>query len=58
MALSIDHVVIHVQNLQTAIKNYQDAGFTVNYGGQHGDGITENGLNFYKADISQIKGLI
>lgn len=44
MALSIDHVVIHVQNLQIAIQNYQDAGFTVNYGGQHGDGITENGL--------------
>lgn len=44
MALSIDHIVIHVGDLQSAIQNYQNAGFTVNYGGQHGDGITENAL--------------
>lgn len=44
MALSLDHIIISVQDLQTAIKTYQDAGFTVNYGGQHGDGFTENGL--------------
>lgn len=44
MTLSIDHIVIHVQDLQGAIDNYRQAGFTVNYGGQHADGITENGL--------------
>ncbi|MGJ3237221.1 MAG: VOC family protein [Anaerolineae bacterium] len=44
MTLSIDHIVIHVQDLETAIARYRDVGFTVNYGGQHADGITENAL--------------
>ena len=44
MTLSMDHIIISVQDLQTAIQTYQEAGFTVNYGGRHGDGFTENGL--------------
>lgn len=44
MTLTIDHIVIYVHDLQQAIENYRNAGFTVNYGGQHADGITENGL--------------
>lgn len=44
MALSLDHVVIYVNDLNAAMDDYREAGFTVNYGGQHADGITENGL--------------
>lgn len=44
MTLSIDHIIIYVENLQSAIETYREAGFTTNYGGQHADGITENGL--------------
>ncbi|MEM9954041.1 MAG: VOC family protein [Chloroflexota bacterium] len=54
MTLSIDHIVIYVQDLQSAIKNYRQAGFTVNYGGQHADGITENGLIIF-ADGSYLE---
>lgn len=44
MTLTIDHVIVYVENLQAAMTHYEDAGFTVNYGGQHADGNTENGL--------------
>lgn len=44
MTLSIDHIIIYVEDLQSAINQYREAGFTTNYGGQHADGITENGL--------------
>lgn len=44
MTLSIDHIIIHVQDLKNAITSFQNAGFTTNYGGKHGDGATENGL--------------
>lgn len=44
MTLSIDHIIIYVEDLQSAIESYREAGFTTNYGGQHADGITENGL--------------
>ena len=44
MTLSIDHIVISVNDLQTAITEFRTAGFTTHYGGKHADGITENGL--------------
>jgi catechol 2,3-dioxygenase-like lactoylglutathione lyase family enzyme len=43
MLLGIDHLVIAVPNLKTAIKNYQRLGFTVVPGGRHPVG-TYNGL--------------
>ncbi|MGB7342120.1 MAG: VOC family protein [Phototrophicaceae bacterium] len=54
MTVRIDHIVIHVQDLQNAISDYQSAGFTTNYGGQHADGITENALIIF-ADGSYIE---
>lgn len=42
--LKIDHVVIFVQDLNRAIEDFRALGFMCNYGGQHADGITENGL--------------
>lgn len=42
--LTIDHVVIFVQDLNGAMDDFRALGFTVNYGGQHADAITENGL--------------
>lgn len=44
MTLSIDHLVISVNDLQTAITEFRTAGFKTNYGGKHADGITENAL--------------
>lgn len=44
MTLLLDHIVIFVDNLNAATATYRDAGFTVNYGGQHAGGITENAL--------------
>ena len=44
MTLSIDHIVISVNNLQLAMTNFRQAGFIVNYGGRHADNITENAL--------------
>jgi catechol 2,3-dioxygenase-like lactoylglutathione lyase family enzyme len=43
MLLDIDHIVIAVPDLATAIKNYQRLGFTVVPGGRHPVG-THNGL--------------
>lgn len=44
MSLSLDHLVIHVKDLQAAIANYQSLGFTVQIGGTHADGNTHNAL--------------
>lgn len=44
MTLSLDHIIIYVHDLETAMNDFQDAGFTANYGGTHADGNTENGL--------------
>ena len=44
MTFTIDHIIIYVEDLQAAIETYRQAGFTTNYGGQHADGFTENGL--------------
>ena len=44
MTLSLDHVIVSVNDLQTAIETYRSVGFVVNYGGKHADGVTENAL--------------
>ncbi len=44
MASQIDHIVIAVSNLETASKDYAQAGFTVTPGGEHTSGITHNSL--------------
>jgi catechol 2,3-dioxygenase-like lactoylglutathione lyase family enzyme len=42
--LGIDHVVILVNDLSTAIEDYSSLGFTVTLGGQHQGGATHNAL--------------
>jgi catechol 2,3-dioxygenase-like lactoylglutathione lyase family enzyme len=44
MILGIDHVVILVDDLPTAMQNYSALGFTVLPGGEHTDGATRNAL--------------
>src|SRR5947209_6012879 len=44
MDLSIDHVVIVVSDLASAIANYSALGFMVVLGGEHADGLTHNAL--------------
>lgn len=44
MDLSIDHVVIVVNDLSLASENYAALGFTVVPGGEHADGLTHNAL--------------
>ncbi|WP_322008908.1 VOC family protein [Paraburkholderia sp. J12] len=44
MSLSIDHVVIRVRQLDEAIANFSELGFTVQRGGTHADGATHNAL--------------
>lgn len=44
MDLSIDHVVIVVNDLTSAIENYASLGFTVVPSGEHAGGLTHNAL--------------
>jgi catechol 2,3-dioxygenase-like lactoylglutathione lyase family enzyme len=44
MSLVLDHVVIHVIDLETTIADYVALGFTVQRGGAHADGATHNAL--------------
>jgi catechol 2,3-dioxygenase-like lactoylglutathione lyase family enzyme len=44
MSLSLDHVVIAVHDLDTAIQDYQELGFTVVRGGTHANRATHNAL--------------
>jgi len=44
MASQIDHIVIAVNDLETASKDYAQAGFTVTPGGEHTSGVTHNAL--------------
>ncbi len=44
MSLALDHVVILVADLESAIANYSALGFTVQRGGTHADGATHNAL--------------
>jgi catechol 2,3-dioxygenase-like lactoylglutathione lyase family enzyme len=44
MSLSLDHVVIRVQDLEQTIAHFSALGFTVQRGGTHADGATHNAL--------------
>ncbi|WP_168793890.1 VOC family protein [Paraburkholderia aromaticivorans] len=44
MSLSLDHIVIRVQDLEQAITHFSALGFTVQRGGTHADGATHNAL--------------
>jgi len=44
MTLSLDHIVILVRDLDAAIRDYTELGFTVQRGGVHADGNTHNAL--------------
>ena len=44
MALSLDHVVIAIDDLDAAIRDYRDLGFTVRRGGVHANHATHNAL--------------
>jgi catechol 2,3-dioxygenase-like lactoylglutathione lyase family enzyme len=54
MPLRLDHVVISVTDLQAAMRDFQNAGFRLQYGGKHADGITENALILF-ADGSYLE---
>jgi hypothetical protein len=40
----LDHIVIHVNDLEAAIVDYRSLGFTVTPGGEHADGNSHNAL--------------
>jgi catechol 2,3-dioxygenase-like lactoylglutathione lyase family enzyme len=42
--MRLDHVVIVVKDLEQAVHDYQELGFTVTAGGEHADGRTHNAL--------------
>ncbi|NUY04499.1 VOC family protein [Paraburkholderia sp. JPY432] len=44
MSLSLDHIVIRVQDLEQTIADFTTLGFTVQRGGTHADGATHNAL--------------
>ncbi|MFM0739640.1 VOC family protein [Paraburkholderia xenovorans] len=44
MSLSLDHIVIRVQDLEHTIAHFSALGFTVQRGGTHADGATHNAL--------------
>jgi catechol 2,3-dioxygenase-like lactoylglutathione lyase family enzyme len=44
MSLSLDHIVIRVQDLEQTIADFSSLGFTVQRGGTHADGATHNAL--------------
>ena len=44
MTLSIDHIVISVNDVNAAIETYRGLGFNAFYGGKHASGQTHNGL--------------
>ena len=44
MTLSIDHIVICVNDVNAAIETYRGLGFNAFYGGKHASGQTHNGL--------------
>lgn len=48
MAFTLDHVVIAVDHLESAIGDYEALGFTVIYGGRHTSGTTHNALICFK----------
>lgn len=44
MILALDHIVILVNDLESAVGDYEALGFTVTPGGEHSDGATHNAL--------------
>lgn len=48
MAFTLDHVVIAVDHLESAMADYEALGFTVIYGGKHASGTTHNALICFK----------
>lgn len=42
--MQLDHIVILVDNLDLASRDYTDLGFSVVVGGKHADGVTQNAL--------------
>lgn len=52
--MEIDHAVVLVEDLDAAIRQWRDAGFTVTPGGVHADGFTHNALICF-ADGSYIE---
>src|SRR5919202_6968225 len=40
----LDHIVILVDDLDLAVQDYTDLGFSVVMGGEHADGVTRNAL--------------
>jgi hypothetical protein len=44
MSLSLDHLVIRVEDLEQTITDFDSLGFTVQRGGTHADGSTHNAL--------------
>ena len=54
MPLTLDHVVVHVVDLEAAIADYRALGFNVQPGGAHADGATHNALIVF-ADGSYIE---
>ncbi len=54
MITEIDHVVVVVERLEEAIRDYTEVGFTVTPGGTHADGKTHNALIAF-ADGSYIE---
>lgn len=44
MSLTLDHIVIRVNDLERVIADYTALGFTVQRGGTHADGVTHNAL--------------
>ena len=48
MSLTLDHVIIAVDDLDTAVEDYRELGFTVIYGGEHASGTTHNALIIFR----------
>ena len=48
MLTQIDHVVVVVPNLETAVHSAESAGFTVVPGGSHAGGVTHNALIIFR----------
>lgn len=44
MSFRFDHAIVAVQDLETAVRDYHNMGFTVLEGGEHADGATHNAL--------------
>lgn len=59
MGLSIDHIVISVNDVNAAIETYRGLGFHAFYGGKHANGLTHNGLVVFKdGSYLELIGLI